>query len=79
VNNLAVLHRRDAFEIAPERRRHLVRMWCRSGTLGWEIPEVLKGVCGWDDAFGENGEEREEVWHIEPMPGGYFPLRRYGN
>jgi len=80
VNNLAVLHRRDAFEIEPGKKRHLVRMWLRNAELGWELPDLLRRECGWDEAFAEDGDEdRDEVWHIEPMPHFYFPLRKYGN
>lgn len=79
VNNLAVLHRRDAFEIEGGKKRHLVRMWIRSEKLAWELPRVLREECGWDEAFGEEGEGREEVWHVEPMPHSFFPLRKYGN
>lgn len=83
VNNLALLHRRDAFEIAPGQRRHLVRMWLRSEEHAWELPIVLKQECGWDEAFGgvnaDEDCERDEVWHIEPMPPVFFPLRIFQN
>ncbi|KAK1769555.1 taurine hydroxylase-like protein SAT17 [Phialemonium atrogriseum] len=76
VNNLAVLHRREAFvdgEALTE-KRHLVRMRLRSSQYGWEIPEALRR--GWHDAFDK---EAERVWHLEPMPDAYFPLRKYPN
>lgn len=83
VNNLAVLHRRDAFEIPPGRKRHLVRMWVRSEALSWDLPRVLKEECGWDSAFGngdvDEDDDRDEIWHIEPMPHFFFPLRIYQN
>jgi hypothetical protein len=83
INNLAVVHRRDAFENAPGRKRHLIRMWLRSEEHAWELPRVLKQECGWDSAFGIGGSDedgdREEVWHIEPMPHCFFPLRIYQN
>jgi len=82
VNNLAVLHRRCAFEIAPGEIRHLVRLWLRNEELAWKLPGFLRSECGWDDAFGvgDDGEkESEEVWHIEPMPHFFFPLRIFHN
>jgi hypothetical protein len=81
VNNLSVLHRRDEFVddeavgtySAPgTKKRHLVRMRLRNEECGWEIPRELKK--DWEDAFGERGGR---VWHLEPMPEGFFPLRKY--
>lgn len=77
VNNLALLHRRDAFELDGQTKRHLVRMWLRSEKLGWDVPDVLRERCGWDEAFRKDGVE--EVWHVEPMPDFFFPLRKYRN
>lgn len=76
INNLAVLHRRDAFVNGdePGAKRHLVRMRLRNETLGWTIPEELKQE--WADAFENKGDR---VWHLEPMPEGFFPLRLYTN
>ena len=77
INNLAVLHRREGFvngNSATE-RRHLVRMRLRDDELGWPIPEELKRE--WSKAFGET--KKSKVWHIEPMPSGYFPLRKQPN
>ena len=77
INNLAVLHRRDAFVNGEEAgaKRHLVRMRLRNETLGWTIPEELKQE--WAGAFEE--EKGDRVWHLEPMPEGFFPLRLYTN
>lgn len=77
VNNLSVLHRRDGFVdggAGPGQRRHLVRMRLRSTALGCAVPEALGR--DWADAFGEEGDR---VWHIQPMPDGYFPLRSEPN
>lgn len=76
LNNFTVLHRREGFidgAVLGE-RRHLVRMRLRSSELGWPIPEELKRE--WQDAFeGDSGK----TWHLEPMPGDAFPLRKYTN
>jgi Taurine catabolism dioxygenase TauD, TfdA family len=78
VNNLAVLHRRDEFvddegtSWGKKKKRHLVRMRIRNQKMGWELPRELEGE--WNKAFAEEGER---VWHLEPMPEGFFPLRKY--
>ncbi|KAL7628687.1 hypothetical protein AAE478_000202 [Parahypoxylon ruwenzoriense] len=76
INNLAVLHRREGFVDgeAPREKRHLVRMRLRSSRLGWEIPDDLKQE--WHDAFDT---DTYQTWHLEPMPGDVFPLRKYTN
>lgn len=77
INNLAVLHRREGFvdgSTALE-RRHLVRMRLRDDELGWEIPEQL--AHEWSRAFDDG--LRSRVWHLEPMPRRYFPLRKHPN
>ncbi|CAK7219574.1 hypothetical protein SCUCBS95973_003861 [Sporothrix curviconia] len=76
INNLAVLHRRESFQdgAAVVEKRHLVRMRLRSSDLGWKLPQELQGE--WDLDFDE---EHRRVWHIEPMPESFFPLRKYPN
>ncbi|TQN74500.1 Taurine hydroxylase-like protein SAT17 [Colletotrichum shisoi] len=76
INNLAILHRREAFVNGqgPDERRHLVRMRVRSESLGWSIPAELQRE--WFDAFEKPADR---VWHLEPMPDAFFPLRKYPN
>ncbi|KAK7937585.1 uncharacterized protein PG986_014453 [Apiospora aurea] len=76
INNMAVLHRRESFVNGQTGRekRHLVRMRLRSSALGWEIPEELRS--DWHDAFESSAAK---AWHLEPMPGDAFPLRKYTN
>ena len=76
INNFAILHRREGFVNgeAPQQRRHLVRMRLRDDDLGWKLPQDLKQE--WSAAFDE-GTGR--VWHLEPMPDGFFPLRSQAN
>ncbi|KAI0175654.1 Clavaminate synthase-like protein [Hypoxylon sp. FL1284] len=76
INNLAILHRREGFVDgeSSEQKRHLVRMRLRSTRLGWEIPDSLKQE--WHDAFDK---DTCQTWHLEPMPGDVFPLRKYTN
>lgn len=76
INNLAILHRREGFVDgeSAQQKRHLVRMRLRSTQLGWEIPDDLKQE--WDNAFNKDAYQ---TWHLEPMPGDVFPLRKYTN
>ncbi|KAI0890617.1 Clavaminate synthase-like protein [Annulohypoxylon maeteangense] len=76
INNLAVLHRREGFVDgqSAQQKRHLVRMRLRNPQLGWDIPDDLKQE--WHDAFET---DTCQTWHLEPMPGDVFPLRKYTN
>lgn len=77
INNFAILHRREGFVNGSENmeKRHLVRMTLRDEQEGWQIPKQLEAE--WNKAFASDG--RDKVWHLEPMPEGYFPLRKYLN
>lgn len=74
INNLSVLHRRDGFVNDAASQRHLVRMRLRSSTFGWSIPPSLRRE--WSDAFER---QSDKVWHIEPMPEHFAPLRKHPN
>ncbi|KAI2635549.1 hypothetical protein GGS21DRAFT_88065 [Xylaria nigripes] len=76
INNFAILHRREGFVdgASPGEKRHLVRMRLRNSSMGWSIPDGLHQE--WADAFGKTGPK---AWHLEPMPGDAFPLRKYTN
>ncbi|KAI1461645.1 Clavaminate synthase-like protein [Annulohypoxylon moriforme] len=76
INNLAVLHRREGFVDgqSAQQKRHLVRMRLRNSQLGWDIPNDLKQE--WHNAFEA---DNCQTWHLEPMPGDVFPLRKYTN
>jgi len=77
INNLAVLHRREGFVDgeAKSERRHLVRMRLRSSQRGWSIPQALKR--DWSAAFEKHSGQ--DVYHLEPMPDCYLPLRQHPN
>lgn len=76
INNLAILHRREGFVngASLNEKRHLVRMRLRSSHLGWSIPSPLQRE--WNEAFNA---EACKTWHLDPMPGEAFPLRKYTN
>ncbi|CZR49812.1 uncharacterized protein FPRO_16020 [Fusarium proliferatum ET1] len=76
VNNLTILHRREGFVNGKtiDERRHLVRMRLRDDDLSWKLPEDLRQE--WSAAFDETAPK---IWHLEPMPDGFFPLRSQAN
>ncbi|KAK2590508.1 hypothetical protein QQS21_011811 [Conoideocrella luteorostrata] len=76
INNLAILHRREGFVNgnSSTEKRHLVRMRLRDDNQGWSIPGDLDHE--WTKAFNPT---LARVWHLEPMPDGYFPLRSQSN
>ncbi|RCI14707.1 hypothetical protein L249_6868 [Ophiocordyceps polyrhachis-furcata BCC 54312] len=75
INNLALLHRREAFVDGQSQRRHLVRTILRDESLGWDIPRDLRRE--WYRAFEAEKPRRE--WHPDIMPNGFFPLRSHPN
>lgn len=72
INNLTILHRREGFVDGSDatQKRHLVRMLLRDSKQGWAIPKELQRE--WFEAFEKDADQ---VWHLEPMPEGFFPLR----
>lgn len=76
INNFAILHRREGFVDSSEmnQRRHMIRTRLRDDELGWIVPESL--ASEWEKTFGSSGSK---VWHLEPMPEGFFPLRGHAN
>lgn len=74
INNFAVLHRREGFSNTADQSRHMIRTRLRDDELGWEVPEALR--TEWEEAFGSKGTK---VWHLQPMPEGFFPLRGHAN
>jgi hypothetical protein len=76
INNFAVLHRRDSFVdgASASQKRHLVRTRLRNEKLAWDLPDELKNE--WSKAFCARGDR---VWHLEPMPEAFMPLRMHPN
>ncbi|PSS03640.1 hypothetical protein BD289DRAFT_358794 [Coniella lustricola] len=73
IANQAVLHRRDGFTDSPGQSRHLIRLRLSSPTFGANLAALARE---WSDAFGEAGDR---VFHFDPMPSEFFPLRKYPN
>ena len=63
INNLALLHSREAFEDDPSNMRYLVRLWLKNETMSWDIPPALEP--------GNNcifyNEEIQVKWNITPQ------------
>ncbi|KAM7184409.1 Clavaminate synthase-like protein [Naviculisporaceae sp. PSN 640] len=81
VNNLAVMHARDAFtDFHPDsgneqsgtekagkraRGRHIIRLWLRNNRLEWPKPEIIRPVL--DLKYDPRSEWcKNPVWHLEP-------------
>ncbi|AEO71829.1 uncharacterized protein THITE_2148420 [Thermothielavioides terrestris NRRL 8126] len=66
INNMAVLHRREAFTNGADgtaaATRHLVRLWLNNPARCWPLPRPLR--IAWARIFED--PEREEHWDIEP-------------
>ncbi|KAF9894446.1 hypothetical protein FE257_007949 [Aspergillus nanangensis] len=42
INNLSLLHAREAYLDSPDQQRHLIRLWLRDPEFAWETPDALK-------------------------------------
>ncbi|KAI0602175.1 hypothetical protein F4775DRAFT_227399 [Biscogniauxia sp. FL1348] len=62
VNNMGLLHRREAFENSESNARHLVRLWLNNPTMCWKLPRDLR--IAWARVFDD--EDRDAHWDIEP-------------
>ena len=72
-NNLALLHRRDAYKDDESSSRHMVRLWLRSQKFGWSIPSSL--TTPWEAAYGENRKIRARIYPLVPMSS--YPEPKY--
>ncbi|KAL4975015.1 hypothetical protein BDW66DRAFT_167438 [Aspergillus desertorum] len=75
INNMAVLHRREAFENSGGNARHLIRIWLNNEQMCWKLPRTLQ--LSWARIFEDN--ERDEHWDIEPPRRGGKILRVAGS
>ncbi|KAF8846804.1 Clavaminate synthase-like protein [Acephala macrosclerotiorum] len=62
VNNMGILHRREAFENSERNHRHLIRVWLNNENMCWKLPLPLR--IAWSRVFDD--EERQSYWDIEP-------------
>lgn len=63
VNNLAILHAREAYADGPGGQgRHLMRLWLSDKRFGYHIPQGLR--WRWDEVFGDSAKQNGR-WTIE--------------
>ncbi|KAK3317075.1 hypothetical protein B0H66DRAFT_535309 [Apodospora peruviana] len=66
INNMALLHRREAFENAGGEKRHLVRIWLHNDEgVCWNLPGPLR--LAWARVFEDDSGERGEEWDLAPV------------
>lgn len=81
INNWALLHARSSYKDCDEgsgTRRHLVRLWLRNSTLGWDIPTSMR--VQWEAAFGPDGmadKNSENGWRKSEYRGSGRYSRNY--
>lgn len=67
VNNMGILHRREAFQNSESTHRHLIRNWLNNENMCWKLPLPLR--IAWSSVFDDG--ERQSHWDIEsPRKGG---------
>jgi hypothetical protein len=64
INNLAILHSRDAFDDSAQNHRHLARLWAKSEGMAWPTPPGLQMASDRVYSGFEDGEAR---WDLEPQ------------
>ncbi|KAF5018827.1 hypothetical protein F66182_9190 [Fusarium sp. NRRL 66182] len=72
-NNLALVHRRDAYTDDDASSRHMVRLWLRSQKYGWAIPSGM--LPPWEAAYGEKRKTKARHYPIVPMAD--YPVQKY--
>jgi hypothetical protein len=63
INNLGIVHGREAFQDDELNRRHIMRLWLRNDKLAWSLPPDLQ--IAHERTFGAN-EDLEDLWPVEP-------------
>ena len=76
INNLSILHAREAYKDDNRSSRHLVRLYLRNDDIGWGIPPMLRET--WDRVYGKD-DDLDEIYPIEPVPVISLPIYRFDN
>jgi hypothetical protein len=76
INNLSILHAREAYIDGLRGSRHLVRLYLRNDQYGWDIPPALQS--NWDSVYIADPSV-DEIYPIEPTPIVFAPKYRFGN
>ena len=56
VNNMAILHRREAFALDPDAKRHLIRLWLNNDEMCWKLPRPMQ--LAWARVFDDDPERK---------------------
>jgi len=62
INNMGVVHCREAFENDDSSQRHLIRLWLNNEKMVWKLPPSLR--LAWARVFHD--DDRGSYWDIEP-------------
>lgn len=76
LNNLGLMHAREAYEDGASSSRHLVRLWLRNERLGWAVPPTFKRP--WDAAFGKRADLITDR-NYPPVPPVHYEIVKFGN
>lgn len=62
INNMALVHSRDAYKDDNTSQRHLLRLWLNCSHQMWQLPRSLQ--LAWDRVFED--KDRPCVWDFYP-------------
>jgi len=63
INNMSMIHSREAFEDDEENHRHLLRLWLSNRDKKWELDPELE--LAWARVFED--QERDTRWDADPV------------
>ena len=63
LNNMALMHRREAYVDDEVNSRHLIRLWLNNESRCWKLPPELR--LAWARIFED--DEKESKWDYEPV------------
>jgi hypothetical protein len=65
-NNHALMHARSSFADGEAGKRHLVRLWLKSGERSWPTPAALE-ESSWE-IYGDSEFRKNPIWDIDRSP-----------
>ncbi|KAF8545248.1 hypothetical protein BDD12DRAFT_871931 [Trichophaea hybrida] len=71
-NNLALLHARDTYQVRTgDEQRHLLKMFVRDQTRGWEVPPAMSDR--WRELYCDRTDPRKEEFPLQYPTEGQVP------
>ncbi len=64
INNMGILHRREAFVNDAAHQRHLIRLWLHNKEKCWPLPEALQ--LAWARVFDDDDGGRPKYYNPTP-------------